>query len=62
MLLNKENTMKNPRQAFEEAISIGRLSRDEKASNYAGKYMYMGPNKENTLDTFKNTITREYIK
>ena len=48
------------RQAFDNAIIEGRLSKDERASNYAGNYMYMG--NDNGVDYFKDALTREYIK
>lgn len=51
---------KDPKEAFEQAIADGRLSADPKAANYAGNYMYMGPN--GAKDAFKHTQTREYIK
>lgn len=53
--------MKNPQEAFELAISEGRLSADENAPNYAGHYMYMGPNAGGTMDAFKHRMTREYL-
>lgn len=46
------------KEAFEDAIFLGRLSRDEKAENYAGNYMYMGT--RNGRDLFKHVITRDY--
>ena len=44
---------RNSQEAFEQAISEGRLSVDRKANNYAGNYMYMH-------DAFKNIKTRRY--
>ena len=52
---------KDSMTAFNEAIKSGRLSIDEQAENYAGRYMYMGPNPEGTLDTFKHVDTRKYL-
>ena len=49
---------KDPQKAFEQAIKERRLSEDQNATNYAGKYMYMGT--WNGRDTFKNSITRQY--
>jgi hypothetical protein len=49
---------RDPEEAFEQAISEGRLSRDEKADNFAGNYMYM--HTTNGEDCFKNIITRKY--
>lgn len=46
--------------AFERAIESGRLSRDPKAPNFAGHYMFMGPAR-NGGDAFKHRDTREYI-
>lgn len=51
----------NPKEAFEQAIYQGRLSKNPKADNYAGKYMYMGKTPNGQYDAFKNIITREYI-
>lgn len=53
--------MKNPNEAFEQAINEGRLSRDPKASNYAGHYMYMGPTVDGKHDAFKHSLTRQYL-
>lgn len=50
----------DPNAAFEEAIADGRLSRDPKADNFAGHFMYMGT--RDGVDTFKNVNTRAYIK
>ena len=47
-------------EAFEQAITQGRLSRNKETNNYAGKYMYMGKNSTGQHDAFKNIITREY--
>ncbi len=51
-------TFKDAQQAFEDAIKEGRLSKNPTASNYAGKYMYMGT--WDSKDTFKNINTRQY--
>lgn len=53
---------KNPQEAFEQAITSGRLSRDPKATNYAGHYMYMGIACDGERDAFKHSLTREYIE
>jgi hypothetical protein len=53
-------TFKDPKEAFNEAVEEGRLSRDKGAENYVGLYMYMGTN--DGKDLFKNIITREYLK
>jgi hypothetical protein len=53
-------TFINAKQAFEEAIKDGRLSKDPKASNYAGYYMYMGTN-DNGRHLFKHYDTRIYL-
>ena len=45
--------------AFNEAIKAGRLSANPDASNFAGRYMYMGT--WSGKDAFKNINTREYI-
>ena len=45
--------------AFELAIKQGRLSADKTAPNYAGRYMFMGPN--NGRDAFKHIMTRECL-
>ena len=46
------------REAFEKAITRGRLSPNPKDKNYVGNYMYMG--ECNGEDTFKNIMTRQY--
>lgn len=51
-------TFKNPDEAFTEAIKAGRLTADTKASNYAGRYLYMGTT--HGRDLFKNIDTRKY--
>lgn len=50
---------RNPQDAFNDAIVSGLLSRDEKATNFAGNYMYM--HTIDGKDCFKNIITRKYI-
>lgn len=49
---------RNAQNCFERAIREGRLSADPKASNYAGRYMYMGT--WSGHDTFKHRDTRRY--
>ena len=53
---------RNPKDAFEEAIASGRLSRNPKAINYAGHYMYMGPRADGKGDAFKHSLTRKYLE
>lgn len=48
------------KSVFENAIKVGRLSRDENTSNYVGNYMYMGTDSQGK-DLFKNSITRQYL-
>ena len=52
-------TMREPRDAFEDAIAQGRLSEQVTAPNYAGRYMYMGTDRDG-VDSFKNSVTRRY--
>ena len=59
----------NPQQAFEEAITAGRLSANEDDANYAGNYMFMGQSTATQagetvgkVTLFKNINTREYLK
>ena len=52
---------KDAETAFNDAIKSGRLSIDEQAENYAGRYMYMGPDPDGILDTFKHVDTRKYL-
>jgi hypothetical protein len=53
-------TFKNPRDAFEQAIEAGRLSRDPRDPHYAGNFMYMYTNPDG-IDCFKDIITRQYL-
>ena len=46
---------------FRLAIKTGRLSKDPKADNYAGHYMYMGIANDGVRDAFKHSLTRQYI-
>jgi len=48
------------KEAFEKAITQGRLSVNPKDDDYAGKYMYMGKSVNGQYDTFKNINTRQY--
>ena len=50
---------KEAAQAFEDALSSGRLSDNPKADNYVADYMYMGT--YDGLDAFKNIFTRQYL-
>lgn len=52
-------TFVDSRYAFNEAIKEGRLSADPKATNYAGRYMYMGT--VEGRDQFKHIDTRQYL-
>ena len=52
---------RDPHDAFQDAIDAGRLSTDAGAENYAGRFMYMGPNINGTGDAFKHKFTREYL-
>ena len=45
--------------AFDRAIADGRLSRDEKAPNWAGNFMFMET--VDGIDQFKHSDTREYL-
>ena len=58
-------TIRNPVDAFESAIRAGVLSNDEEDLRFAGNFMYMCTNDDETYmaqrDYFKNIETREYI-
>ncbi len=53
-------------EVFDNAIAGGKLSADPRSPVYAGKYMYMfseqGVNGFGTIDSFKHSITRKYIR
>src|SRR5262249_41046402 len=49
-----------PRDAFNNAIAQGVLSKDPAHKNYAGNYMYMYT--EANHDFFKHIVTRKYTK
>lgn len=51
--------IKNPQEAFEQAIKAKVLSAQESAPNYAGNYMYMYT--QNGRDAFKHRLTRSYV-
>ncbi len=51
---------RDSQEAFEQAITEGRLSVDPKAANYAGNYMYMHTDPATGSDRFKNIETRSY--
>lgn len=51
-------TFKPGEEAFEQAVSEGRLSFDKENQHYAGLYMYMGT--VDGRDLFKNINTRQY--
>ncbi len=53
-------THQDPKQAFEEAIQLGTLSREPQASNYAGAFMYMFTD-ETRGHAFKNIAQRFYV-
>jgi hypothetical protein len=48
-------------QAFGKAIEQGRLSDDEDAPNYAGRYMFMGYHGGTGKALFKHIDTRDYL-
>ncbi len=50
----------DPREAFENAIKAGRLSRHPTSHLYAGKFMYMGLYAGK--DQFKHINTRRYAE
>jgi len=53
---------KETREAFERALSSGRLSHDKSAYNYVGNHwMYMGPRADGRGDSFKHSLTREHL-
>jgi len=52
---------KEAREAFERALSSGRLSHDTNAQNYVGDYMFMGPRTGGRGDAFKHSFTRQYL-
>ena len=51
---------KEAQEAFDKAITQGRLSVNPEAKNYADKYMYMGLSANRQYDSFKNIVTRQY--
>jgi hypothetical protein len=55
----QDNDVNDADMVFNYAIKKGRLSKDPKADNYFGNYMYM--NTENGKDLFKHYDTRQYI-
>jgi len=52
-------TNKCPQQAFEQAVTSGRLTTNPSDDNFAGLYMYMHTD-SNGKDIFKNINTRKY--
>ena len=54
-----EPTFKDAQEAFREALRIGRLSDDPTNPYFAGNYVYVGT--WGGKDSFKHTITRQYI-
>lgn len=52
---------KDPKDAFTQAISEGRLSTDKHAWNYFRHFIYMGPAIDSKHDSFKHYLTREYL-
>jgi len=50
----------NPKEAFQNAITAGRLSLDEDSELYAGKWMYMFTD-DRGITQFKNNNTRKYL-
>lgn len=57
--LDTRQEWKDANQAFEDAITAGRLSADPTSPRYAGHFMYMGPGKGG--DAFKHIRTRAYL-
>ena len=57
-----QRVMRDPKDAFAEAIATGRLSNDPKARNYAGRFMYMGVQARGWGDAFKNIESRQYLR
>ena len=56
---------RDSREAFENAIRLGRLSDSPASPENAGRFMYMHSEHDGTgltLDAFKNIETREYIR
>ena len=51
---------RDSQEAFNNAISKGRLNTIMNSHLYAGKWMYMHTEK-NGLDAFKNSDTRKYL-
>tara|TARA_R100000306_G_scaffold62010_2_gene66613 strand:- start:428 stop:634 length:207 start_codon:yes stop_codon:yes gene_type:complete len=52
--------IRDPQDAFNDAVEFGLLSTNPKLPNYAGHYMYMHSDKSGR-DFFKNINTRKYI-
>ena len=51
----------DPTEAFQKAITEGRLNEDLNSAFYAGDWMYMFTDKHG-IDMFKNRSTRRYLK
>lgn len=58
----KDISFRDSKTAFNYAITKGVLSEDSAKSNYAGNYMYMHSNKDETKDFFKHIDTRKYLE
>ena len=52
--------LRDSTEAFEKAITSGRLSDQQQLPTYAGRFMYMGTT-DSGRDLFKNIDTREYL-
>ena len=54
-------SIRDPEQAFEQAIHAGRLSVEPDSPRYAGRWMYMHHDHDGAAH-FKNINTREYLR
>ena len=55
-----DGTIRDPDQAFEQAIQAGRLSIDPASPRHAGHYMYMYHDHAGEAH-FKHSLTRRYL-
>ena len=56
---------RDSREAFENAIRLGRLSDSPASPKYAGRFMYMHSEHDGAgaeVDSFKNIDTRQYLR
>ena len=51
----------DPTEAFQKAITEGRLNEELNSAFYAGDWMYMFTDKHG-IDMFKNKATRRYLR